>query len=296
MEQELKKEIEELKNKFEEFSKKFEDSENKLREAERVIADHTHSGIDGSKAFYNDSIILKPGERFQTGKMSMEEFSNEVKQVGGFVVGNNSGQSGLANKLKSTQITIENQQSTDTTTNQTFLYGFRYPVYNGAIAVTATATGTTLTQTDFTFIVNELSGAYINIYDSLRAYQYTRQIASNTATVITIDGTFPATVTGGFFDVVMPVYFGAAQYPWRQGYFVGQDVSSGGDGGQRRVLRFGMGTSAGADVIGYFFGTGTPEGVVTANVGSIFLRTDGGALTTLYVKTANTTNLGWTAK
>ena len=43
-------------------------------------------------------------------------------------------------------------------------------------------------------------------------------------------------------------------------------------------------------------GSGNPEGVVTAPVGSIFLRTDGGQTTTLYVKTSGTGNTGWTAK
>jgi hypothetical protein len=43
-------------------------------------------------------------------------------------------------------------------------------------------------------------------------------------------------------------------------------------------------------------GTGTPEGVVTAPVGSLFMRTDGAATTTLYVKTSGTGNTGWTAK
>jgi len=43
-------------------------------------------------------------------------------------------------------------------------------------------------------------------------------------------------------------------------------------------------------------GTGTPEGAVTAPVGSLFLRSDGGATTTLYVKTSGTGNTGWTAK
>lgn len=43
-------------------------------------------------------------------------------------------------------------------------------------------------------------------------------------------------------------------------------------------------------------GTGTPEGVVTANVGSIYLRTDGGTSTTLYVKESGTGNTGWVAK
>jgi hypothetical protein len=43
-------------------------------------------------------------------------------------------------------------------------------------------------------------------------------------------------------------------------------------------------------------GTGTPEGVITAKVGSLFLRIDGGASTTLYVKESGTGNTGWVAK
>jgi hypothetical protein len=43
-------------------------------------------------------------------------------------------------------------------------------------------------------------------------------------------------------------------------------------------------------------GTGSPEGVVTAGIGSIYLRTDGGASTSLYVKESGTGNTGWTAK
>lgn len=43
-------------------------------------------------------------------------------------------------------------------------------------------------------------------------------------------------------------------------------------------------------------GTGSPETVVTASVGSLFLRTDGGAGTTLYVKESGAGNTGWIAK
>jgi len=44
-------------------------------------------------------------------------------------------------------------------------------------------------------------------------------------------------------------------------------------------------------------GTGTPNGAVTASVGALFLRLDGGAATTLYVKESGTnTNTGWVAK
>jgi hypothetical protein len=47
---------------------------------------------------------------------------------------------------------------------------------------------------------------------------------------------------------------------------------------------------------GIYTGTGTPESSQTADVGSIFLRRDGGASTTLYVKESGTGNTGWVAK
>ena len=43
-------------------------------------------------------------------------------------------------------------------------------------------------------------------------------------------------------------------------------------------------------------GVGAPEAVVAGGVGSTFLRSDGGALTTLYVKESGTGNTGWAAK
>lgn len=43
------------------------------------------------------------------------------------------------------------------------------------------------------------------------------------------------------------------------------------------------------------FGEGDPENVVTAPVGTLYLRTDGGTGTTLYVKEANSDDTGWAA-
>jgi hypothetical protein len=42
-------------------------------------------------------------------------------------------------------------------------------------------------------------------------------------------------------------------------------------------------------------GTGTPEGVVTAIVGSTYRRKDGGASTSFYVKETGSGNTGWVA-
>lgn len=43
-------------------------------------------------------------------------------------------------------------------------------------------------------------------------------------------------------------------------------------------------------------GSGTPEGAVTADVGSLYTRSNGGANTTLYIKESGTGNTGWVAK
>jgi hypothetical protein len=45
------------------------------------------------------------------------------------------------------------------------------------------------------------------------------------------------------------------------------------------------------------FGSGTPEGVVTAPIGATYNRTNGGAGTSLYVKESSPTpSTGWVAK
>lgn len=64
------------------------------------------------------------------------------------------------------------------------------------------------------------------------------------------------------------------------------------------AFSFSSTTDAAAAAVGAFIksGAGDPEGVVTANVGSVWLRTDGSTSTTLYVKTSGTGNTGWTAK
>jgi hypothetical protein len=43
-------------------------------------------------------------------------------------------------------------------------------------------------------------------------------------------------------------------------------------------------------------GAGSPEGVVTAPVGSLYSRSNGGALTSLYVKESGSGNTGWVGK
>jgi hypothetical protein len=53
---------------------------------------------------------------------------------------------------------------------------------------------------------------------------------------------------------------------------------------------------AALNALGIYAGTGTPEAAVTAGVGSIYRRLNGGAGTSLYVKESGTGNTGWVAK
>ncbi len=47
---------------------------------------------------------------------------------------------------------------------------------------------------------------------------------------------------------------------------------------------------------GIYNGAGSPEGAITATAGALYLRTNGGTGTTLYVKETGTGNTGWVAK
>lgn len=94
------------------------------------------------------------------------------------------------------------------------------------------------------------------------------------------------------------------------GAFFIYDVVAGGSAGFRIYVTssgsVGIGTTSPAeklDVSGnvvasnFKRGTGSPENAVVGSVGDIFLRTDGGSNTTLYVKqSGNGTNTGWAAK
>ncbi len=53
-----------------------------------------------------------------------------------------------------------------------------------------------------------------------------------------------------------------------------------------------------SDLIDQHFidGNGSPEGVVSAGIGAMYIRRDGGAGTVLYVKESGTGNTGWVAK
>jgi hypothetical protein len=104
-------------------------------------------------------------------------------------------------------------------------------------------------------------------------------------------------------------FFGVVQEAGGSGAFVWQGFSGGYnermrlDSGFNLTLPFGnliIGTSGkGVQLPGgitWTSGSGSPEGVVTAPVGSLYSRSDGGLLTSLYVKQSGSGNTGWDGK
>lgn len=209
----------------------------RIEQLETAMLNHTHTGQDGSNYLYNESIKLKPGSFFNTGKAALAESSNEDTQVAGLVVGDSADVEGTLNTAKGAQFTIEHQKSTDGSTNQTFIYSYRNPVYIGTSGSVSSG-GTTLSQNEFAWTTNELDGAYVIAYDSANPGQFdVFEIASNTSSTITITGgTWTFTDSSGAWTVFVPVYLGSADYPYRRLY-----TMNGTAGG----VRFGPGDTAG---------------------------------------------------
>ena len=263
------------------------DEIDKLKE---LIKSHNHDGQDGTKILEN-SINLKPSEIIQLGNFRLEEISDKLApdvQQGFLIVGKDKEDT---RDSDNTQIIIEHQGNTDGSTNQTFFYGQRNPLKTGTNG-SITSGGSTFSTSEIKFDNDELIGAQLVVYTSDLSSFNSRYITDNTTNSITIQGTWSFTNSKALWVVIMPVYLGSAPYPWRQIYAGGESVANSGN--QRRAIRLGHGITSSCQAI--YFGSGSPESVVTAVVGSLYLRSDGGATTTLYVKTSGTGSTGWTAK
>jgi len=276
---ETEEQIKKLEKEVENLKRIFQDIEHKL-------SFHKHYGYDESQMIDGD-IKLKPQSRISIGNSLIghntldEGTSSEVNKMA-IVAGKGMREDLGPNASDNTELILENQAGTTGSTNQSFFWGFRPPIYvNDGISITSGES--TLTDTSNNWTTNILAGAYINVYDS-SGNLYTHKIASNTATEITISDTWAFTDANSLYLVLMPVYLGAADYPWRRLY-VAEDI------------RIGIGATAGAKVISIKHGAGSPEGVITARIGSIYLRTDSDAAnTTLYVKESEVDNTGWIPK
>jgi hypothetical protein len=98
---------------------------------------------------------------------------------------------------------------------------------------------------------------------------------------------------------------------WLWGYFLSLNLTNNGQllwYGRSKLESSSSGvisilTSAGADLLQLSFGTtslfitsGTPEGAITAPVGSLAINKTGGAGTAFYVKESGAGNTGWVGK
>lgn len=91
----------------------------------------------------------------------------------------------------------------------------------------------------------------------------------------------------------------ANAYRWTAANFiplVDNTSDLGATGGFRWKQAFAVSIRPGDGTPIWTSGSGTPEGAVTAVVGSLYTRTNGGANTTLYVKESGSGNTGWVAK
>lgn len=121
-------------------------------------------------------------------------------------------------------------------------------------------------------------------------------------------------VGGGDFlpSLSLGVNIGSSSLRFGAGYFQSLDVGSGNItpsvtntvdiGGSSLRFRngyfanIGLLNSAPGNYAALTGGSGSPEGAITATVGTLWLRTDGGAGTTLYIKESGSGNTGWVAK
>lgn len=299
--QDLQNKIEEQNSKIEELKKKNEELSKKIDDLILVFRSHEHNGNDGTIKIKEVQGISKTGDAVEIGSgvLGQVEVQNGSTLQQSLVMSVGVDKTIKYQNVQSKDIdnsTIQLSLIKDSTipglpTYNSVLLGASRPIYNNT-GKSITVGGNTISDSSFNWQTNELAGSYIAIYNSNLEAQFVRQIASNTSSTITIDGTWSSSVSNCIYTTFSPVILGDGAARWLKLSIIGQDISSGGTGAQR--LGIGMGLLGSA--IGIYYGTGSPEGIVSALQGSIYLRTDGGSTTTLYIKTSGTGNTGWTAK
>lgn len=310
----LEQKINEQEKKIEELLKEKDEMKKSIEEMKSIFEKHSHNGNDGTEKIFGVSGLGQTGDFVElgTGGIAQTNFDNSTSLQEGILISVGKDKTIKYQDSPSKDVDTANLQLAVITNKSTGAYGGS--VFAGAAKPfyfntnkSITSGGNTLTDTTWNWKPStvspaydgELAGCYIAIYDSSFTLLEVKQIASNTASVITIDGTWINTISNCKYQTFNPVILGDSALRWERLNLIGKDISSGGTGAQR--LGIGMGLSGLA--IGVYYGNGSPEGVVTANIGSLYLRLDGSTSTTLYVKTgaglvSDTPpfSTGWTAK
>lgn len=224
----------------EELIKKINTLEQELNLIKTKLANHQHDQHDGTSVL-RKSIILDNDQFIQVGNGGMMSApvvnlgtTNEQYQFS-LATGRDDGRTGFVNKPDILQLNLLHLPNN--TSNYSFVTAMTSPLVtptSDTISVTAGQNKVTINGLNFT--TNELAGALIDIANSSGALVETQTIASNTATVVTISGTWGASTSGGSFYIYQPVFLGSADTIWQR--FYTQEGTSGG-------IRFGVGPTAG---------------------------------------------------
>jgi hypothetical protein len=224
----------------EQLQRKIQELENKLQTLEVNYAKHQHDSLDGTNTL-RKNIKLDQDQYLQvglggqgTGSINNNGLANEQIQYA-LSVGKDDGRSGFVAKADVLQMDFLHQPKTALS----FITARRTPLISpvGSTSLSVTSGGNTVTIDGYNFITDELAGGIIDIYNSSGTLIESRIIASNTATAITITGTWGASTSSATFQIYRPVYNGSADYIWQRYYT--QEGTAGG-------IRFGMGVTAGA--------------------------------------------------
>ena len=149
--------------------------------------------------------------------------------------------------------------------------------------------GTALTDATLALDPGSIVGCRINLYDA-GGFREAYPVVANSATTITISGTWVSSSGNYYYEVYTPMFLGSADNPWRRLYV-------DNEGGM--AIRFGQGPTSGKKVAGIYYSSVNmnPNGNVVANPGSIFLNLGGGVGATFFVKESGIgTATGWIGK
>lgn len=163
----------------------------------------------------------------------------------------------------------------------------------GSNTVIGRSSASSLTSGPLNVFVGDSAGQNISTGNSNVAIGYATGGTSNFSNTISIGTSTKATASNmtkiGPDTITIAEIAGTIQN-------VTDNTRDVGTSALRYANVYGVNFKPGAGTVTWTSGAGTPEGAVTAAIGSLFTRTDGGASTTLYVKESGAGNTGWVAK
>lgn len=241
--------------------------ERQMQEMQNLLRTHQHSGTD-TTLMLRKQIQLDRDQQFNVGIAShLTQIynygtSSEI-QLYAVGVGDDSQVTGFTNKSNNLQLDFVHQPYQTVSS----IRGYRKPLATSALgtSISVSSGGNTVTIAGFNFTTNELAGAKIAIFNSSGTLIETQTITSNTATVVTISGTWISSTSGGKFLIYKTVLFGDATVIWQRVY-----VDEGTEGG----IRFGVGPT-------WTSGTAQNGLLYMDPAGDIYWRNKSGASTKL---------------